>query len=459
MKRLTLRLSSTWYLSFIMIWSLALMTAGCSGAAHSATLDEGAAEEKLPAANPVQAGPESGSEPVNLRFTVWTGSEAHLAMLNEIAEAYRQTQPNVSVEFITIPFGDYVSKVTIQSAGGNSPDAGWIVESSAPTFVEAGLLADLGPSLKQDAAYDFADLAEPALQLWVREEAVYGIPFSTSPFIILYNRDLFEGAGLETPNELLARGEWSWEALADAARIIAANTPDGVYGFESKDAGVYGEQVWHTLVPLIRAYGGDAWDAGGRCLLDAPEAVEAVQLYHDMAFVDRSAVGPGENGDFYSGQAGMTIGQLSRVSKLVDAAFDWGVAPLPGGPAGEAPVIGQAAIVVFDSSQHKELAIDFVAFMTNKENVVRMAEFFPPARISVLESDALLEANPLIDPASMERSVIAAIKRGTVLSSHVEFPKISLAASAQFDHLWVPEVDVQAVLSGVCQAITPFLSQ
>ncbi|MCP4627343.1 MAG: sugar ABC transporter substrate-binding protein, partial [bacterium] len=122
-------------------------------------------------------------------------------------------------------------------------------------------------------------------------------------------------------------------------------------------------------------------------------------------------------------------------------------------------VIGQAAIVVFEASRHKDIATDFVAFMTNKENVTRMAEFFPPARISVLESETFLESNPLIDPESMQQAVAAAIQQGAVLPTHVEFPKIDLTAGAEFDRLWVPEADVQTILTDICESIAPFLGQ
>ena len=40
-----------------------------------------------------------------LRFTVWTGNEAHLEMLNGIAESFKATHPDVTVKFETIPAG------------------------------------------------------------------------------------------------------------------------------------------------------------------------------------------------------------------------------------------------------------------------------------------------------------------------------------------------------------------
>ena len=40
-----------------------------------------------------------------LRFTVWTGNEAHLKMLNGIADSFKAKHPDVTVKFETIPAG------------------------------------------------------------------------------------------------------------------------------------------------------------------------------------------------------------------------------------------------------------------------------------------------------------------------------------------------------------------
>ena len=40
--------------------------------------------------------------------------------------------------------------------------------------------------------------------------------------------------------------------------------------------------------------------------------------------------------------------------------------------------------------------------MTNKENVAAAAQFFPPARKSVLDSDAFTKSNNLIPPKQMK---------------------------------------------------------
>ncbi|TPN31687.1 extracellular solute-binding protein [Mesorhizobium sp. B1-1-6] len=175
-------------------------------------------------------------------------------------------------------------------------------------------------------------------------------------------------------------------AFVEPAKKVTEANP-GKWGFEFKDGEGYASRMTHALLPPVRAYGGDLW-ANGQCGLDKPEAVAAIKQLHDMVFKDKSIVPPGEQGDYFSGNSAMTVNQISRASKMPEAGFKWGIAPLPSGPAGEAPVIGQAALTVFASGKNKELAAQLVADMTSKDNVAVMAQFFPPARKSVLESDA-----------------------------------------------------------------------
>ncbi len=48
---------------------------------------------------------------------------------------------------------------------------------------------------------------------------------------------------------------------------------------------------------------------------------------------DKSIVPPGEQGDYFSGNSA-DDGQraISRASKMAEAGFKWGIAPLPTGP-------------------------------------------------------------------------------------------------------------------------------
>ena len=395
----------------------------------------------------------SASFAQDLRVTVWTGNKAQLDMLAGFADGFKKTHPDVNIKFETIPAGDYTQKLTFQLAGGNAPDLGWIMEDSAPAFESAGALADLAPTLKATPNYDLADFSAPAMGLWQTGDKVWGIPFSTSPFVLFYNKDLFGKAGLEDPAQLAVKGQWTMDKWREDAKTIKQKT--GTWGFEFKDGQGYDTRVMHAIMPPIRAYGGFAWK-GNECGFDKPQAVAAMTVLHDMVYKDRSIVPPGDQSDYFAGNAAMTINQISRIPLLAKVNFKWGIAPLPSGPAGASPVIGQAAFVVFSQSKHKDIAMQALAYFTNKANVTTMAKYFPPARKAVLNDPAFVNSNPAIPPAEM-KFVADAIANGKVLPSNVHSPQILAAMAPRIDTFWTADADPQKAMDAVCAAVKPLL--
>lgn len=389
---------------------------------------------------------------VELRFVTWTGNQAQLDLLGSFAKEFAQKSgKNVTVKFETIPFAEYTTKLALQLQSSIPPDAGWIVENTAPTFIEGKLLLDLGPALRP---YNPGDFSEPALGLWKKSGRIYAVPFSTSPFILLFNRDLFAKAGLAAPDELMAKGQWTLEKFRESAAKIKAAT--GIYGFQGVDGQAYDARIWHNLLPFIRGFGGDAWK-GNKVEINSAKSVAGVNFFRDMLLKDGSVVPPGDQSDFYSGAAAMTVGQLSRVSKLDKVSWKWGMATLPAGPAANAQVIGQAAMGVFAKGKNAALAADLVAYMTCESCVARMAGIWPPARKSVLASDAFLSSNPAVSPAVMKAVIVKAIEVGVTLPADQSFPQIDMEAKAEFDKLWRSGADTQKVMDSVAAIIKKYV--
>lgn len=438
-------------IAFLIVVSLLLTACGSS----VATTNAPAASTEAATTSTEAAAPAS-PEPVTIKFTTW-GSEAHITLLTEISEEYRTTHPNVTFSFVSIPPAEYVSKIAIQLAGNDQPDMGWMFESPALSWEAAGALVDLTPYVKDDTSFNVADFSDSSLALWKNGSALYGIPFSTSPMFIAYNADLFKQAGLDTPSESFAKGEWTWEKMAADAKTIT-QLGDGVIGYVHIDE--LSTNPWRLLVPVMEAYGGGSWNAdGSKCLMNSNESIQAATLIHEMTYVDNSIVKPNEKIDFSGGKVGMTMRQLSWLGSLKDATFKWDFAPLPSGIAGFKPVVGQAGVVVFNASTHKEVAADFLKFMMSTENSKKLSAFFPQARASVLDSGSIESANPTLNADSVKTAIIDQIKAGSVLPSHVEYSKIDLAVRAVLDQFWSANADVTTVMNSACDAMTPYLNK
>lgn len=393
---------------------------------------------------------EADTGPVELRYTLWSGNEAHLALFRGIADDYVREHPNVTVEYQTIPHGSYLEKITLQASGSDAPDAGWLFERAGTAFIDAGALVDLRGALGE---WDFDDFSPAIISLWQRGDAVYGVPFSTSPMVMFYNADMYREAGVPTPDELQAAGEWTWERFREIARTIREETGNYAYAGPGFD-----DTPIRVVVPILRAYGARVWDAQqGNATINNAAAVEAIQLYHDMLFEDESIVPPGNLSDFFAGDVATNVNFISRASLLTDVDWEWGIAKLPAGPAGQPGVIGQSSIVAFSASDHPEVAADFVAFMTNKENMAKLSEFFPPSRVSVLESEGFVNGNPNIPADLMEDVIVPSMQAGEVLPVHEEYANLLLTAQPHLDRLWRSDANVKGVLDSLAADWEPIL--
>ncbi|EYR63968.1 sugar ABC transporter substrate-binding protein [Actinotalea ferrariae CF5-4] len=424
--------------------TMALLAACSGGAADADDAPAPGAEAPAPA------------EPVDLRMTVWSANEDHLALFDEIAAEYVEANPDLvsSITFEPLPFDEYTTAVTTQVAGGNPPDLAWILESTAPEFVESGALVALDDVLAGTEGYAVEDLNPDALSLWQSEDQLYAYPFSTSPFVVFVNDDMLAAAGQPTGRELLDSGEWTWDRIQEVGGAVKQAT--GNDGFVIRD---FEYAQWEILATVWGGFGASAWSEDyTTCQLDSPEMVEAMTFLHDSAFDAAAMPAPGTTADFFAGQAAITVTQISRAS-LLDDSFAWDVLPMPEGPAGQQNVIGQAGIGVFANAENPDVAADFLAFFTNPENSARLGQYFPPPRVSLLTAEQLKATNPLLSEAQLEEVVVQGLEGAVTKPAHPNFAQIQQAARAELDSLWTPDADVAAVLGTTCERIQPLLEQ
>lgn len=391
--------------------------------------------------------------PVSLTIATWTSNPDQIALLGSFVQDFAKSKGiEITANFESIPFAEYNTKLSLELQSPSGPDIFWVLETAAPAFIESGLLANLDKVMQ---AYEPEDISSDALELWRKNGSVFAIPFSTSPIFILYNKDLFAQAGAKNPDQLIAEGAWNLDNFRKESKRVKDNT--GVWAFQTADGQGYDARVLQNLAPFVRSYGGDFWTEDGQVLINTSDSVAAVQFFHDMVYVDKSVVPPGNQSDFFSGNAAMTVGQISRVSKLKDASFAWGLAPMPAGPKGNTPVIGQAAIGAHSKSKHVALASELVAYMTNKSSVAAMAGIWPPARKSVMDSEAFLTSNSMVTSAQMKEAVANSIKTGRVLPSHVKYPQIEVESKMSFDKLWQENANVQKILDEVAVVYAKYI--
>jgi len=405
------------------------------------------------------SGIAKAEDAINLRMTIWSAAEAHLKLFNEIAADFKKDHPNVTVTFESLPFDTYTTALTTQIAGGNAPDMAWVFETAAYDFVNSGALYPLTDTLKAAPGYNLDEVSATATERWQKDGTLYAYPFSTSPFAVFVNNDVIKAAGAKTPAELIAAGEWTWDnAIATASAVGQGGKVPGKGGLIVRD---FNYQSWQNLASIWNGFGAAPWSADGKtCMMTEKPMVDALTFIHDAIFNKKAIPGPGENVDFFAGNAAMTITQISRASLLPkDKPFSWDLVPLPKGPAGDYALIGQAGIGVMQSGKNAKTAAEFVAYMTNPENSAKLSRFFPSARKSLLNAEVLKKTNPLLSQEQIDKVVIAGIATGKVIPGHTGFAQIQQTVRSGLDAIWRPDADVAGTLQTICGQIGPLLKR
>ncbi|GAA1826977.1 ABC transporter substrate-binding protein [Agromyces salentinus] len=404
-----------------------------------------------PSAETTAAVPEY-DEPVDLTMTLWTADEAIIDQFQARADAFREENPELGELTIeTIPFAEYNSQLAIRLSGGEAPDLGWIVESATPAWVDSGALADVS-SLEADEDWAYDDIIPNLITALEGEDGeLYGYPFAGTTHPIVYNATAFEAAGLETPNELLAKGEWTWDALREQAKALV-DAGVVTYGF---DIPQWGYTSYALFTPFMKAFGAEAYPDGETCGYADEASVETFEFVHDMVFEDGSYPAPGSASSFPTGDTGMYLGAPSTLAQLADSTFEYDMAPQPEGEVEYSPFIGQASMVVFADGKAPELATRLFGFLTSEEGSAALPYVAPRASLQTEEFVAGLY--PQVPAESAKASLLDTLDVAEQLDYPVAFPELETATKPIFDGVWQPDADIQAVLEEVCATADPIL--
>lgn len=400
-----------------------------------------------------QPEPPSYDEPVNLTMTVWTGDENVMNAYQELAAEFRADNPELGELTIqSLPFAEYVAQLTIQLNGGDAPDLGWIVDSTIPAWVDSGALADIS-ALKDDPEWDFDDIIRPLDELTGPDGELLGYPFANTTHPIIVNTTVFEQAGVDSPLELLERGEWTWENLKRiSAEIVASEAV--TYGF---DIPQFSYTSYNLFNPIGLGFGAHAFPGGDTCGLTSDEYTEAVEFLREMIFEDNSFPAPGSASSFPTGDTAMLLQAPSFLSQLADSDFAFDLVPQPEGDVPYDPFLGEAAIVVFNAGETPELATRLLGYFTSPHGVETLAPFYVTPRTSALTPERVALVNAALTPDAAERSLITPLQSAKPIDFPIAYPEIEATIKPILDALWVPGADVESVLADACAAAEPLL--
>lgn len=309
---------------------------------------------------------------LKIAYPAWDTKEQEKAVTGIFAD-YEKANPDVKIELISLPFPVLRQRLVVSARAGDPPDIAYVDGRWVPEMAVPGLLSDISAGV---AKLDRADwYAEPWKGATIGGK-IFAVPDRIDPWMIYYNTDHFEKAGLKSFPKTM-------EELAQAAVKL---TGDGVYGWGligAKDASLISRYI-----NFLYAFHGDLLTPDGRkSAFAAPDSVAALRFYTDLLIKHKaaqpSAMANGLNDVnqlFMTGRASMIVDGPWRQGSLREQAptLKWAVAQVPPA-AGKSPryLTSSWYYTLFKGGKNQEAAFRFVDFLVKPENMARSVVTLP----------------------------------------------------------------------------------
>lgn len=303
------------------------------------------------------SGAETGD--VTISYALWDKNQE--PAMKEIAAAFTQEHPNVTVDVQVTPFTDgaYFTKLQTSVSGGSGPDVFWMNGPNFQFYAANGVLAPL-----DDQGIDAADYPQGLIDLYTFDGKLYGAPKDFDTVALWYNKELFDAAGVAYPD-----ASWTWDTLKENAAKLT-NPATGVYGITATQ---YGQENYYNNI--VQAGGEVISSDGTTSGFGSPEALEGISVWTDILAAGSSPTAQqmtesSPESFFLSGKSAMyQNGSWAAVGYAdnPDLAAKVNVAPLPKGPTGNQSMIHGLGNVVNAKSKHLDAAKQFAAFASGAE--------------------------------------------------------------------------------------------
>ena len=186
-------------------------------------------------------------------------TDAQKEMMQSLIDGFNASQDEYEASHVYVPFADYEKQLTLGIASGELPDLVILDGCSMASFIQLGLFGDIS-----DADINWDEYMEGPMESTMLDGKHYGIPFATNCTALFYNKDLFDAAGIDYPDE-----NTTWDEFHEMAKAL---TKDGVSGFgnaaTNTDEGTFQCLQW-------------LYTAGGS-YTDIEDGVDAYTLMQEM---------------------------------------------------------------------------------------------------------------------------------------------------------------------------------
>lgn len=380
------------FISLILCFIMVLGLAACSGAGSKSGDETTKQQEATTKAQEEQ--PKS----VTLRWLGQAGSATEAEQWRELAADVTKKYPHITVQLETTDWNSYWTKLPTEMASDNTPDIYYMQVLRTRGYVTKGFLP-LNDMIEKDPDINFDDFYKGVIDGLSVDGKIYALPYDFGPYVLFYNKDLFDKYGVPYPDENM-----DYQGMIERARQL---TRDGNYGYAVS-------ANWDRVLTYMWGDGAELF-VDGKFVVDQPVIAKALQRHADMIVKEKVAPPITDTGNFnwdreqfYSGKIGMmTDGPWNVTNIKTKGNFKFGASLVPKGTVGCFSPVNGSGFGISAKSKHPQEAFLAIKSITSPESLTKLAQWGRalPARLSVQK--AFFEANS--DVFGLEEAVTKSI--------------------------------------------------
>jgi len=337
----------------------------------------------------------SSGEDVTLSYFTFSAAPDHLEDLDAIVAAFEEENPNLTIEVQTAAYDDYFTSLQTQIAGGTAPDTFELNYENFVTYARSGALLELTEHITDPGRY-----YPLALEGFQDDGVQYGLPATFSDVVLIYNKDLFDAAGLEYPT-----ADWTWQDEQAAAEALT-----------DLDAGIYGDYQPVSFFEFYKALaqaGGTFFDDSGQAAFNSPEGVAAAEWLVGKpgttmpTLADIGGTPDFDTALFTSGKLAMWHNGIWQFTGLNASGVNYDIVVEPGSVTPANAVFMNGA-VASEGTDHPEEAAAWIEFLTGSPITVetRLASSW---ELPAVNDEAAFASYLEIDSPANREAVFAAL--------------------------------------------------
>ncbi len=326
-----------------------------------------------------------------IQLTFWRnyGTKLENDAYKELISTFENAHPQIEINMVSVPYGDYELRLRTEIAAGNPPDIMSIDSPNLALYAHSGSLLSIDQFMKSEG--NIEDIPPTTLEGIKYQGEIYLSPVVESGVALFYNIQLFMQAGIPLPSKD-PHSPMTWEEVVEIAKKLNNPSKD-IYGIDPAQGFNDGESPAYFKLPLLWQFGSDVLNLKSNTAegyLNSNEAINALQFYQDLYHKHKVAVVELPPDPFVSGHLAMsvlgswTLSDFEKNFPDFKLGEDFGVAPLPKAKNQVAPN-GGWALGISTKSKYPEEAWEFIKYVTSFEGSKKYVEMTGdlPARYSV----------------------------------------------------------------------------